>query len=112
MFIRLYVNAKSEPEALIVLEKILKIFEPILKDKEIQKVEPYWKIEEVYIVEVTMTMLISEGKTELKKNRILESIAKKWTQIGSPATELLASDTTENCNFILEGLKMINIQFE
>lgn len=110
MFIRLYENAKSEREARLVLEKVLKIFEPVLKNKEIKKVEPYWKIDGVYVVE--MTMLISEDKTEVEINGILESIADKWTRFGSPTTELLASDTTENCNFILEGLKMINIHFE
>lgn len=45
-------------------------------------------------------------------NKILENIADKWIRFGSPTTELLASDTTENSNFILEGLKMINIHFE
>ncbi|MBD8006050.1 hypothetical protein [Bacillus norwichensis] len=110
MFIRLYVNAKSEPEACLVLEKVIKIFQPVLKSKEIQKVEPYWKIDGVYVVEITM--LISEGKTEAEINEILESIADKWTRFGSPITELLASDTTENCNFLLDGLKMINIHFE
>ncbi len=110
MFIRLYVNAKSEPKARLVLEKVIKIFQPVLKNKEIQKVEPYWKIDGVYVVEITM--VISECKTNVEINRILESIADKWTRFGSPTTELLASDTTENCNFILDGLKMINIHFE
>lgn len=110
MFIRLYVNAKSELEARLVLEKVLKIFQPVLKSNEIQKVEPYWKIDGVYVVEITM--LISEGKTEIEMNGLLESIADKWIRFGSPTTELLASDTTENCNFLLNGLKMINIHFE
>lgn len=43
MFIRLYVNAKSEPEARLVLEKVLKLFEAVLKNKEIQKVKRRWK---------------------------------------------------------------------
>lgn len=110
MFIRLYVNAKSKPEARSVLDKVLEIFDPVLQNKEIQKVEPYWKIDGVYVVE--MTMLILEGKTEVEINRILESIADKWIRFGSNTNELLAFDTTENCNFLLEGLKMINIHFE
>ncbi|WP_458415075.1 hypothetical protein ACNQFZ_09855 [Schinkia sp. CFF1] len=110
MFIRLYVNAKNELEANLVLEKVLNIFQPILKSKETQKVEPYWKIDGVYVVETTM--LILEGKTEGEINEVLEEISDSWTRFGNPVTELLASDTTENCNFLLDGLKMINIHFE
>ncbi|MDN4618536.1 hypothetical protein QCD85_10540 [Paenibacillus sp. PsM32] len=110
MFVRLFVNAKSETEARVVLEKVFRIFSPILENKEIKKIEPYWKMDEVYIVEITM--LISENQTESKLNRILECIANKWIRFGDPVTELLASDTTENCIFMLEGIKMINIQFE
>ncbi|MCH1625328.1 hypothetical protein [Fredinandcohnia quinoae] len=110
MFIRLYVNANSELEANLVLEKVLNIFQPILKSKGAQKVEPYWKIEGVYIVEITM--LISDRKTQGEITEVLERISDNWTRFGSPVTELLASDTTENCNFLLDGLKMINIHFE
>ena len=85
-----------DPEALIVLEKVLKIFEPILKDKEIQKVEPYWKIEEVYIVEVTMTMLISAClslKTE-KALTMVQSLLNRYTY-------------TNNQKAMLHGLRLM-----
>lgn len=110
MFVRLFVHAKSETEAHLVLEKVLKIFSPILENNEIKKIEPYWKMDEAYIVE--LTMLISENQTEVELNKTLDCIANNWTRFGNPAIEFLASDTTQNCIFTLKGIKMINIQFE
>ncbi|WP_433943159.1 hypothetical protein [Paenibacillus sp. SN-8-1] len=57
-------------------------------------------------------MLISVGTTEEEINNVLGGISDNWTRFGSPLTELLASDTTENCYFLLDGLKMIDIHFE
>lgn len=109
MNIRLYVKSNNEPEALLVFEKVLKIFSSIMVSKEVLKIEPYWKIDGVYFVEVK---IITKEITENKMEKILESISDRWIQFGSPPTEFLASDTTENCNYILDGLKMIDILFE
>ncbi|MGD6817692.1 hypothetical protein ACQCVE_11565 [Metabacillus sp. 113a] len=110
MFIRLYLNAKSKLEAQSVLQRVLFKFKPILENIEFHKIEPYWKIENVYVVEITISVLKHSSDKEFRG--ILNSIADKWIEIGDPLTELIASDTTEECNFIIDGLKMITIHIE
>lgn len=110
MFIRLYVNAINEYEVQPILEVFLNKFQPILNSQRVQKIEAYWKMDNVYIVELTLMLLHDINETEL--NRVLVNIADKWSSFGSPTNELLASETTNGCNYILNGINMINIHLE
>jgi hypothetical protein len=110
MFVRLYVNSKNECQTQSILEIFIKKFQPILKSQEVQRIEPYWKMENAYVVEIDLSLL--DGTNEVELNRVLMSISDKWLKFGSPTNELLASETTEGCKYILNGLKMVNIHFE
>ncbi|WP_176009274.1 hypothetical protein [Paenalkalicoccus suaedae] len=110
MFVRLFVNSKNDSQTRSILRSFIKKFHPILKSQEIQKIEAYWKIENAYVVEIDLSLL--DGTSEVELNKVLMSISDRWLKFGSPTNEFLASETTEGCKYILNGLIMVNIHLE
>ena len=43
--------------------------------------------------------------------RFIGEISDKWTCLGDPVHSILASDTTEGCNYIKKGIGLIKISF-
>lgn len=107
MYIRLFANTSNSDEALSILSDALHDIKDIIETQEIVKSEPYWKVEEVYVVETEIT-LREQLQTE-KLKHFLYGIADKWISYGEPINEAVASETTKDCNFIMKGVNMINI---
>lgn len=72
-------------------------------------IEPYWKIDGIYILEVNVDLKIAF--TEERVTKFLDSISDKWTFFGDPIEEALASEATEGCSYIINGVNMVNIFF-
>ncbi|MFB8425050.1 hypothetical protein ACFC4S_23825 [Priestia megaterium] len=110
MFVRLYITAQNEPEAkgnlIIVLEKL----KSILIKTNVEKLEPYWKFNDMYVVELSLEVKKDLTLSGLKY--LLESISDRWEYYGEPINELLASKTVEGCNYILKNVEMINIYLD
>lgn len=105
MYIRLFVYAKFKKVALDIFDNIIEDY--IISSVTINKIEPYWKIEGIYIIEASLDL-----KYKLKRNNlkiILNKIADKWLFFGDPEDEALASENLKGCNYIKEHVKMINI---
>lgn len=103
MFIRLFVDAHGENEALQLAENGLNDAKEYIFSKEIQKIEPYWKTENTFVVELS---------AELQPNMLPQFLAvfsDTWIEFGSPANELLASRSHEACKYIKAGFQLINI---
>ena len=58
--------------------------------------------------EIGFEVQFNEAFTQDKFTRFLESISDKWTDYGD---SVLASDTTEGCNYIKDGVGLIEIFF-
>ncbi|KYN78010.1 hypothetical protein A0J52_01625 [Clostridium sporogenes] len=107
MLFRLFAYSNNKDEAKFVFNSIIKNIESSIVYKEYKKIEPYWKIDGIYVVEVKVEFY--KGLYEKNKEEFLKSIADKWTVFGNPIQEIIASDTTEGCMYIKKGIKMINI---
>lgn len=95
MFIRLFVNTNNIEEANVALEKVTSVLKEKIKGKEIVKIIPYWKIEDVYIVEVNLE--IYEGISDGDIYKDLQGIINKWITFGNPINELLTSVDMDDC---------------
>ncbi|WLR42516.1 hypothetical protein LC087_17775 [Bacillus carboniphilus] len=107
MFVRLFVDANDEKSALDVFNMVIGNLNSIVISYKIEEIKPYWKIDNVLIIEFSLDL--SEIITIDKLTEELKGISDKWTAFGEPVEELLASDTTEGCEFLLKGVRMINI---
>jgi len=110
LFIRLYVTAQNEKEAKVTLKAVLEKIKQIVIRINVEKVEPYWKFNDMYVIELNLIVKKELNPSQLK--RLLESIADKWSCYGEPINEFLASKTTKGCNYILKGVEMINIYLD
>lgn len=110
MFINLYIFADTDNEAKSTVEKIMHNFMHICESYIIHEMKPYWKIAGIYDVDLTLNLKRKLEQNELEKT--LLNISDDWLKFGNPPTEYLASDTSENSNYIFDGLKMIVINLE
>lgn len=65
MFIRTFVIAKDDKEAIYNSEDFKKVVSKCILDLEIEKVEQYWKFPELYCVEYSFNGIIKEQLTEM-----------------------------------------------
>lgn len=107
MFIRAFIYSNSKDEAQDIFESIIESVKDSIKNKEYIENKPYWKIEGIYVVEVKI--LFDNKFNKSYNDKLLKSICDKWITYGNPIEEVLACDDNEGCNFIKNGLKMINI---
>ncbi|GIO86793.1 hypothetical protein J25TS5_37250 [Paenibacillus faecis] len=107
MFIRLFVNTNNIEEANVTLEKVTSVLKEKIKGKEIVKIIPYWKIEDVYVVEVNLDFY--EGISDDDIYKKLQGITNKWTTFGNPVNELMASVDMDDCIINIDKIRMINI---
>ena len=61
--------------------------------------------------EIEFEVQLNEAFTQDKFTRFIKSISDKWTCLGDPVHSILASDTTEGCNYIRKGIGLIKISF-
>lgn len=109
MFIRLFTHSTSEEESKKILNEIITNELDYIDKIEYVTIEPYWKVESIYKIEVNVNL--KEIFNEERMKSFLNSISDKWIFFGKPIEEALASETTEGCNYIKDGVNMINIFF-
>lgn len=105
MYIRYFVNTNKKESAInLVEESLIGIQEKIIY-KQIKKTEPYWKIDNIYIVEMEI---------EIQKESItvfLNLYSDNWIEYGNPTDELISSKNNKECAYMKKGFEMINIFF-
>ncbi|WP_252232786.1 hypothetical protein [Clostridium sp. ZBS15] len=107
MFIRLFVYANNEINAKEISENIISNIESFIVEKKYIKIETYWKIEQIYIIELSIE-LNKEINTEAWIN-FLKRISDKWEFYGDPIDEILISESLNGCDYIRKDISMINI---
>lgn len=107
MFIRLFAYADSECSAKIVANNTLNSISKSINSMEYVTCEPYWKMDGVYKIE--MKVVLEDQLTDSQFHDFMDDVSDKWLFYGSPTDELLASDTTEGCNYIKRGVSLINV---
>lgn len=109
MFIRLFAECDDKETALDIYRDVMGGMKENVENEEIVDVKPYWKMKGIFVVEAEMDLKRELNDEEL--NHFLASISDKWLRFGDPTDELLASVTTEGCNYMKKGVYMINIHF-
>ncbi|WP_238917732.1 hypothetical protein [Clostridium sp. YIM B02555] len=109
MLIRLFAYSNNEVQAKNIFDSITSSINSSIVFKEYKKIEPYWKIEGIYLIEVRIEL--DKYFKEESMEEFLKSIADKWIVFGNPIEEVLASEATEGCNYIKKGVNMINISY-
>ena len=107
MFIRLFAYAANDDEARVVAENCLGSLSQNISAVEYTLSEPYRKMDGVYKVELTVSFVQDLSDSQFKV--FLDDVSDKWTTFGTPVNEYLASDTTEGCEYIRDGISLINI---
>lgn len=107
MLVRLFAYSNSKDAAKKFFNSIINNIESSIVNKEYKRIEPYWKIEGVFVIEVNIEL--NKDFNEKNKEEFLNSIADRWIMFGNPINEVLASETTDGCNYIKKGVSMINI---
>lgn len=101
MFIRTFIQAKTRKEAETYLKNLLDFAETLNLKLKIINLEPYWKFDDSFQVEISG---IDPRDKQLRK--LLEGIASKWS--GFP-NSFLASKTLEGCTIFLDNIEFIEI---
>lgn len=104
MLVRIFANANTENRAREVYRKFIDIAKPFIKDEKIAKVEPYWKYDDMYVIETNILLTCNIGSKQFEE--FLYIISDKWQFFGIPVNEALASSNTEGCKYIVD---MVNI---
>lgn len=107
MFARIFVRSNTVDEAMETYRGIIKIIRKFVKTEKVEKIEPYWKYDDTHVIETNIILTCDLGSTEFEE--LLYQISDKWTFIGKPVNNTIASITTEGCNYIMDGIDMINI---
>lgn len=107
MFIRIFVVSRTADEAKGVYLSFLDKTKYFLRKEEINKIEPYWKYDDMYVIETDILLNCDVGSTQFEE--FLHQISDKWTFLGKPVNNAIASLTTEGCKYIVKDIDMINI---
>lgn len=109
VFIRLFAHSTNEDDSKRIFNEMMDCELDNIDNIEYVAIEPYWKIDGIYKLEANVNFKITF--TEKRITKFLDSISDKWTFFGNPVEEALASETTEGCNYIKNGVNMVNIFF-
>ncbi|MGE7625255.1 hypothetical protein ACQKMD_20235 [Viridibacillus sp. NPDC096237] len=102
----LFVEAVNELEARAVTNKFLEKLQTYIIHSKVEKVETYWKIEGMYVV--NLMIIWQKHVTRDGLEEVLSPVADKWIDLGDC---LLASKNDEECTYLLEGIDLVNIYF-
>ncbi|MHC1722097.1 MAG: hypothetical protein AB9836_02705 [Aminipila sp.] len=106
---RLFAQTQSMDQAKAIFLDSIAPIQGNIQGYSVKRIESYWKIKELTVIEVEID-LVHEIKTDEQKT-FLASISDKWTFLGNPADEAVASRKNEDCHFLKNGVEMINIFF-
>jgi hypothetical protein len=109
MFIRLFIQTENLDEAKNLFLDSMSTLSNKVQEYNFKKIEPYWKMEDLTVVEVEV--ILASKISEAERERFLSSISNKWIYFGNPLDEALSSKNTEGCTFLKNGIEMINIFF-
>lgn len=107
VFARIFIRSNTVDEAMEIYQKFIKIIREFVKTEKVEKIEPYWKYDDTHVVETNIILTCDLGSTEFKE--LLYKISDKWTFLGKPVNNAIASITTEGCDYVINGIDMINI---
>ncbi len=113
MLIRFFIYSGNESGAKTVVNELFQ--DVIIKEMNIankvvfNKIESYWKIDNMYEVEVDVNL--KRKITEAERDKFLSVISGKWKFYGNPIDEALTSETMEDNHFIRKDISMVNIFF-
>ncbi|EQB89251.1 hypothetical protein J2Z44_004292 [Clostridium punense] len=107
MYVRMFIDAKTESNAKDIYEKFIDKINIFIKSEKILKVEPYWKYENMYVLDTNILINCDIGSKRFEE--FLYAMADKWKFMGIPIDEAVASLNMEGCKYIIEGINMINI---
>lgn len=107
MRVRIFINAATEDEVTKVYEKFIDLTKSNIKSEKVIKVEPYWKFEDMFIIETDI--LLNCDISSDRFDELLQKISDKWSFFGIPVNEALASATTKGCRYIMDKVEMVNI---
>lgn len=107
MLIRIFTYASSESDSKQIVDNTLRRLNDSIDTVEYISCKPYWKINGIYENEVRI--VFKNDLTDVQLNTWLNDISDKWLYWGSPVTEMLASETTNDCHYIIDGVTMINV---
>ena len=109
MYIRLLSYSDDEEQAKKIVNELFKNEQSYIKKIEHERFEPYWKFDDMF--EIEFEVQFNEAFTQKEFERFIGKISDKWICLGDPVHSILASDTTEGCNYIRKGIGLIKISF-
>lgn len=107
MFVRIFIVSNTVDEAKEVYQRFIDTTRQFIKTEKIEKIEPYWKYDDTHVIETNILLTCNSDSTEFKE--FLYLISDKWTFLGKPVNNAIASLTTEGCKYIIKGVSMINL---
>ena len=109
MYIRLLSYSDDKEQAKKIVNDLLQNGRQYINKIEYKRFEPYWKFDDMF--EIEFEVQFNEAFTQKEFEKFIGEIADKWTSLGEPVHSILASDTTEGCNYIKKGIGLIKISF-
>jgi hypothetical protein len=98
VFIRAFIQAKTNIEAEAYLKKLFVLAEEVHLKLRVTSYEPYWKFDECFQIEIQ-----GESLTDEQLNKFLGGIATKWNSFSD---SYLATATIEGCRILLENFRV------
>ena len=109
MYIRLLSYSDDKEQAKKIVNDLLQNERQYINKIEYKRFEPYWKFDDMF--EIEFEVQFNEAFTQNEFEKFIGEISDKWTLLGEPVHSILASDTTEGCNYIKKGIGLIKISF-
>ena len=107
MLFRFFLYSKDKIKSQYICEDILKPISQHIIDEKYNVIEPYWKYDDMYQVEMNIKLDININHSDFRK--FLSSISDKWELFGDPPDEILISEKMHDCHFIADNVSLINI---
>ena len=101
MFIRAFIQAKTNIEAELSLKKLFVLADEVHLKLRVTNFEPYWKFNDSFQIEIE-----GESLTGGQLNKFLGGIATKWNSFSD---SYLATTTIEGCTILLENFEFIEV---
>lgn len=107
MFVRIFAVSNTIDEAKDVYQRFIGTTKEFIKTEKIEKIEPYWKYDDTHVIEANIALTCDIHNTQFEE--FLYRISDKWTLLGKPANNAIASLTTDGCKHLINGISMINL---
>ncbi len=109
MYLRLFIETENFEFAKNILSTVLNPIDKKVKKLDIVKLEQYWKMEELILLEAEIELHCD--LSEHDRGLLIYNIADRVEFRGEPIDEILVSRTMLECNIYIKELYMIIIYF-